>query len=60
MFIPLSFVDDCNSVRVGDKKTLDRCLGEAAKDWGMEWDKDKEWKDGMHLGVNLARRKYRT
>ena len=42
---------------------MDKCLGEAAESMGMEWDKDKEWKDGIHLGVNLNRRKhqkYRT
>ena len=56
-------MDDCNVIRVGDKKTVDKCLREAAEQWGMEWDKEKEWQDGIHLGVNLDPRKhqkYRT
>ena len=60
LVIPLSFVDDCNSVRVSNKKFMDKCLEDRC---GMEWDKDMGWKDGTHLGVNLDRRKhqkYRT
>ena len=52
-----------HSSKLRDKRTLDKCLQEAAENWGMEWDKDKEWKDGIHLGINLHKRKhqeYRT
>ena len=41
LFIPLSFVDDYNSVSIGDKTSMDKCLGDAAEMWGMECDKDK-------------------
>ena len=50
-------------MRVGDKKAMDQCLGKAATQWGMEWDRNKDWCNGVHLGVNLDKRKhqkYRT
>ena len=50
ILIPLSFVYDCNSIRVGDKRSMDKCFEKAAEDWGVEWDKEKEWKDAIHLG----------
>ena len=42
LLIPLSFVDDCNSIRVGDKKSMDLCFEELATRWGMEWEKGKQ------------------
>ena len=32
LFISLSLGDDCNSIRVGDKRAMDECLAEAAWD----------------------------
>ena len=28
---------------------MDKSYEEAAEEFGMEWDKIKEWKDGIHL-----------
>ena len=59
----MSFVDDCNSIRIGSKKEMDECFNEAAEEWGLSWDKGKVWKDAVHLGANIDRRKhqkYRT
>ena len=58
MLIPLSFRDDCNSIRIGNKKEMDECFEDAAEEWGLTWDKKKEWKDAVHLGVNIAKRKH--
>ena len=59
----LTFVDDCNSIRVGSEAVMDKGLKEAAEEWGVEWDESKNWANGVHLGVNLGKRKhqrYRT
>ena len=42
---------------------MDKALVEAAKEFKMQWDKSKNWKDETHLGVDLSsckHPKYRT
>lgn len=39
LLIPLSSVDNCNSIRIGSKKKMDEG---SAEEWGVEWDKSKE------------------
>ena len=50
---PLSFIDDVNGVRVGGEKEMDIALEAAAKEAGVKWDHDKDWRGnkGKHLGV---------
>lgn len=31
LFIPFSFVDNCNSIKIGDKKAMDQSMREAAE-----------------------------
>ena len=50
---PLSFIDDINGVRIGSERELDRAMEAAAKEAGVRWDREKNWKGnkGRHLGV---------
>ena len=52
LLIPLSFVDDCNSIGIGSKRDLEKCSEQGAKEWALMWDKSTEWKDAIHLAVN--------
>jgi len=56
---PLSFIDDVNGVRVGGEKEMDEALEGAAKEAGIKWDRDKDWKGnkGKHLGVVMQDQK---
>ena len=57
-FIPLSYIDDINSVRVGKEKPMDEALEKAASKYGLKWDRSKDWKNEVHLGVNLNAKKH--
>jgi len=57
-FIPLSYIDDVNSVRVGRVANMDKALGEASQKYRLTWDRLKDWKDEVHLGVNLNGRRH--
>ena len=57
-FIPLSYIDDVNSVRVGKVTNMDRALEGAATKYRLTWDRSKDWKDKVHLGVNRNGRKH--
>ena len=57
-FIPLSYIDDVNSGRVGKATNMDRALEAAATKYRLTWDKSKDWKDEVHLGVHPNGRKY--
>ena len=37
---------------------MDRALGQAAEEFKLKWDRRKDWKNGVHLGVNLDKKKY--
>ncbi|KAF8419851.1 hypothetical protein EV426DRAFT_710860 [Tirmania nivea] len=45
-FLLLSYIDDVNSVWSGRERSLDIVLGEAAGEYGKEWDASKNWKGG--------------
>ena len=58
-FVPLSIVDDINSLRLGSEAVMDQVLDEEAEEYGMKFGKGKRWKDGkgLHLGVNVLDQK---
>jgi len=58
MFIPLFYIDDVNSIRVGSQKKMDEALGTAAEEFHLQWDRSKDWKNGVHLGVNINGKKH--
>lgn len=58
VFIPLTFIDDSNSVTVGNVKETDEALKTAAREFGLTWDHEKDWKNGVYLGVNLDAKKH--
>ena len=58
LFESLQFIDDCNSVVHGSVKDMDRSLGQAAEEFKLKWDRSKDWKNGVHLGVNLDRKRH--
>jgi len=58
VFIPLQYIDDVNSVRVGKEKQMDEALEKAAREYKLKWDRSKDWKNEVHLGVNLNARKH--
>lgn len=37
---------------------MDMALGQAAEEFKLKWDRSKDWKNGVHLGVNLDKRKH--
>jgi len=57
-FIPVSYIDDVNSVRVGKKEPMDEALEEATSKYRLKWDRSKDWKNEVHLGVNLNGKKH--
>ena len=57
-FIPLSYIDDVNSVRVGGPRQMDEALESAAEEYRLQWDRSKDWKNGVHLGVNMNAKKH--
>jgi len=57
-FIPLSYIDDVNSVRVGGPRKMDEALESAAKEYRLQWFRSKDWKNGVHLGVNINAKKH--
>lgn len=57
LVIPLRSVDNCKS---RGQEDVDKCFEAATTEWGMEWDKSTEWKDGVHLGVNQDKRKHQA
>jgi len=57
-FIPLSYIDDVNSIRVGNPRQMDEVLESAARDFNLRWDRSKDWKNGVHLGVDMNGRKH--
>jgi len=62
-FIPLSYIDDVNSIRVGNPRQMDKALESAAKEFNLQWDRSKDWKNEVHLEVDINGRKhwkYRT
>ena len=62
-YIPPQFIDHCNSIRVGSVRNMDKAGEVAEEEFKLTWDREKEWKNGVHLGVHLDSRKhwkYRT
>ena len=57
-FNPLSYIDDVNSVRVGNPRQMDQVLESAAEEYRLQWDRSKDWKNGVHLGVNINGKKH--
>jgi len=57
-FAPLSYIDDVNSVRVGPLGPMDEVLEATARDFHVQWDRSKDWKNGVHLGVDLRGKKH--
>lgn len=55
-FIPLSYIDDVNSVRVGKTGPLDDVLEEAAAWYRLKWDRSKDWKNKAHLRLDINAR----
>jgi len=58
VFVPLSYIDDVNSVRVGPPGPMDEALETAAAEFNLQWDRSKDWKNGVHLVVDLRERRY--
>jgi len=56
--VPLSYIDDVNSVRVGKVGPMDEVLEETPSKYRMKWDRTKDWKNVVHLRVNLDGRKH--
>ena len=54
IFLPLIFIGDCNSMRVG---TLDQRLEPAVEEYGLSWNRNNGWLHGTHQVVNPNRRK---
>lgn len=52
-FTPISYIDDVNSIRVGKPKNMDKALEGVSQKYKLTWDRSKDWKDKVHLGVNL-------
>ena len=52
-FENLPFMDNCNAVVHMVVKDMDRALNQAAGEYKLGWHTDKNWKNGVHLGVNL-------
>jgi len=52
-FIPLSYIDDVSSVRVGREDKMDKVLTEVAPRYRLKWDRSKDWVNEVHLGVSL-------
>jgi len=52
-FIPLSYINDVNSIRVGRVANVDKAFEEASQKYELTWDRSKDWKDEVHLRVNL-------
>ena len=50
---PSRVIDDCNSVVHGCVKDIDRALCQAAQELKSKWDRSKDRKNGVHLGVTL-------
>ena len=50
LFIPLTFIDGCNSLVRGNKKDMDRALQQAAQEVN---DKVMDWKNHVPGDVNL-------
>jgi len=59
-FIPLSYIYDVNSVGVGKACPMDEALEETSSRYRVRWDRLKDWKNGIHLGVNLNGKKHWT
>jgi len=51
--VPLSFIDDINSVRVGKVDPMDEAIEEAKGEYRLRWGSNKDGVDGVHLGVNV-------
>ena len=58
VFAPLSYIDDVNSVRVGPPGPMDEALETAAAEFRLQWDRSKDWKNGVHLGVDMRERRH--
>ena len=37
---------------------MDRALGQAAEEFKLKWDRSKDWKNDVHLGVNLDKKRH--
>jgi len=57
-FIPLSYIDDINSVRVGKPKPMDEVLEQMATRYKLKWDRSKDWKNRVHLGVDMNEKRH--
>ena len=57
-FERLQFIDDCNSVVDGSVKDMDKALGQAAEKFRSKLDHSKDWKNGVHWGVNLEKKRH--
>ena len=58
VFAPLSYIDDVNSVRVGPPGPMDEALESAAAEFNLQWDRTKDWKNGVYLGVDMREKKH--
>lgn len=57
-FIPLSYIDDVNSIRVGCQGPMDEVLEETATSYRLVCDSAKDWKNKVHPGVDLNPRRH--
>ena len=58
LFVPLSYIDDINSIRIGPIPSVNESLELAAVDAGLKSDHSNDWegkaaKAGKHLGVYI-------
>jgi len=58
VFAPLSYIDDVNSVRVGPLGPMDKALESAAAEFHLQWDRTKDWKNGVHLRVDIKEKRH--
>ena len=52
-FESLQFIDYYNSIVRGNVKDMEKTLERAAEEFKLKWDRSKDWKNEIHLGVNL-------
>lgn len=57
-FIPLSYIDEVNSVKVGRVASVDKALWEAIQKYRLTWNRSKDRKDEVHLLVNLNEKRH--
>ena len=41
---PYTTIDDVNGVRVGGEEEMDQALKEAAREAGIRWDEERNWR----------------